>query len=78
VLQLVAGAFSSRAEVSSTFGASLGLESGRVYTSYQEMASQEQRRREEGTGASAPCACAVVRPHYSHSPCVVQKAHSTS
>lgn len=48
-LQLVAGAFSSRVEVSRTFGASLGLESGRVYTSYQEMASQEQRLREEGT-----------------------------
>ncbi|ELR24592.1 NAD binding oxidoreductase [Acanthamoeba castellanii str. Neff] len=44
-----AAALAGRLQVSRTFGASLGLESGRVYTSYQEMASQEQRLREEGT-----------------------------
>jgi hypothetical protein len=48
--QLVAGAFSSREEVSRAFGASLGMDLARVYASYQDMACVEQRIRHEDAG----------------------------
>lgn len=42
-IELVAGAFSGRAEVSAATGLALGLETSRVYADYREMLESEQR-----------------------------------
>jgi len=41
-IELVAGAFSSRAEVSAETGSALGLDASRVYADYREMLTSEQ------------------------------------
>jgi predicted dehydrogenase len=45
-LELVAGVFSSREELSRAFARSLGIDTERAYATYQEMAQAEQRRRQ--------------------------------
>ena len=60
--RLVAGAFSRRPERNRAMGAELGLDPGRVYADYREMARAESAR-EDGIEAVA-----VVTPNDSHVP----------
>jgi len=60
--ELVAGCFSSTPEKSQASGADLGLDPGRVYDDYTEMAKREARRK---TGIDA---VAIVTPNHMHLP----------
>ncbi|NNC22634.1 Gfo/Idh/MocA family oxidoreductase [Salinisphaera sp. USBA-960] len=59
---LIAGAFSRDAEKNKAMGAELGLDEGRVYTSYERMA------RDEAVRADGIEAVAIVTPNDSHYP----------
>ncbi|MFN3972376.1 MAG: Gfo/Idh/MocA family protein [Gemmobacter sp.] len=60
--ELVAGCFSSDAEKSAASGADLGLDPGRTYGSFAEMAAREARRK---GGIEA---VAIVTPNHMHAP----------
>ncbi len=64
--ELVAGAFSSTAEKSQASGADLGLDPGRCYGDYVEMARREARRKD---GIEA---VAIVTPNHLHAPVAME------
>lgn len=61
-IELVAGAFSGRAEVSAATGLALGLETSRVYADYREMLESEQRL----TSDKRIDLVSIVTPNYLH------------
>jgi predicted dehydrogenase len=64
--ELVAGCFSSNAEKSKASGADLGIDPGRTYESFAEMAMREARKKD---GIEA---VAIVTPNHMHAPVALQ------
>ena len=64
--ELVAGCFSSNAEKSKASGADLGIDPGRTYESFAEMALREARKKD---GIEA---VAIVTPNHMHAPVAMQ------
>ncbi|QYZ70625.1 Gfo/Idh/MocA family protein [Neotabrizicola shimadae] len=64
--ELVAGCFSSNPEKSKASGADLGIDPGRTYESFAEMAMREARKKD---GIEA---VAIVTPNHMHAPVALQ------